>query len=212
MKKVIPILILSSLISACGGWFLPPIQQQPTPFLPPTQTPSIFTSTPIVVAASPTATVEAFTPTITATATLGNTETPTITFTVQAGAPAVALQILGCDTSIDISHGMGEVTNAYITLTNNGGVELTNLRVTLFALDEDREHPDKTIELTSLPINNIVTLKLTVDSSYREESAIQVEVITDQGTFPREGSASCRDIGLFAPNPSGLYTPVPVVP
>jgi len=107
---------------------------------------------------------------------------------------------------------MGEVTNAYVTLTNTGNVALTNLRATLYALDEGREHPDKTVELTSLPIGYQVTIKLTVDSTYKKDTPIQVEVIADQGTFPREGLASCTDLGIFAPKPDGLNTPVPVNP
>ena len=104
---------------------------------------------------------------------------------------------------------MGEVTNAFVTLKNTGSVELTNLKATLFALDEGREHPDKTIEIISIPFGYQVTIKLTVDSTYQQETPIQVEVTGDGGLFQRVGSASCRDIGLFAPNPSGLYTPVP---
>jgi hypothetical protein len=107
---------------------------------------------------------------------------------------------------------MGEVTNSFVTLKNTGGVELTNIKATLFALDEGREHPDKTVELVSLPVANQVTIKLTADSTYRQETPIQVEVTSDQGLFPREGLASCRDIGLFAPNPDSLNTPIPSVP
>ncbi len=104
---------------------------------------------------------------------------------------------------------MGEVTNAFVTLRNTGGVELTNIKATLYALDEGRVHPDKTAELTSLPVGYEVTVKLTVDSTYKEQSPIQVEVSSDQGLFPREGQASCTNIGLFAPNPASLKTPVP---
>ncbi len=104
---------------------------------------------------------------------------------------------------------MGEVTNAFVTLRNTGGVELTNIKATLYALDEGRVHPDKTAELTSLPVGYEVTVKLTVDSTYKEQSPIQVEVSSDQGLFPREGQASCTNIGLFAPNPAALKTPVP---
>jgi len=108
---------------------------------------------------------------------------------------------------------MGEVTNAFVTLKNTGGVELRNLRVTLFVLDEGPEaHPDKTVELLALPVGNQVTVKLTVDSTYQQESPIQVEVTSDQGIFPREGLASCTDIGLLVPNPNGLNTPLPSVP
>ncbi len=121
----------------------------------------------------------------------------------------MSVEVLGCDTSIDVTHGMGEVTNAYLVLRNTGGVDLTNLRATLHALDEGREHPDKTVEVTLLPVAHKVTLKLTVDSTYQEETPIQVEVIADAGLFQRVGSDSCRDIGLFAPNPDGLTTPMP---
>lgn len=107
---------------------------------------------------------------------------------------------------------MGEVTNAFIILKNVGNVELTNLVATLFALDEGREHPDKILEITSIPIGYEVTLKMTADSTYKQESPIQVEVNSSQGLFPREGVASCRNIGLFAPNPGGLNTPVPSTP
>ena len=104
---------------------------------------------------------------------------------------------------------MGEVTNAFMTLKNTGGVQLTNLKATLFALDEGREHPDKTIEISSIPVGYQVTIKLTVDSTYQQETPIQIEVSADGGLFQRVGSDSCRDIGLLAPNPNGLYTPVP---
>ena len=107
---------------------------------------------------------------------------------------------------------MGEVTNAFITLKNTGGVQLTNLKATLFALDEGREHPDKTIEITSIPVAFQVTIKLTVDSTYQQETPIQIEVSGDGGLFQRVGSASCEDIGLLAPNPNGIYTPVPGIP
>jgi hypothetical protein len=104
---------------------------------------------------------------------------------------------------------MGEVTNAYVMLTNIGTLELTNIRVTLIALDEGREHPDKTVELAYLPPGYEVSLKLTVDSTYQEETPIQIEVFADGGLFQRLGEASCRDIGLFAPKPDALNTPVP---
>jgi hypothetical protein len=107
---------------------------------------------------------------------------------------------------------MGEVTNAFLVLRNTGGVELTNLQATLKALDEGRVHPDKTVEVTSLPVGYKVILKLTVDSTYQEETPIQVEVRGDAGLFQRVGSDSCRDIGLFAPNPGALNTPVPNEP
>jgi hypothetical protein len=122
------------------------------------------------------------------------------------------VELLGCNTSIDVTHGMGEVTNAFVTLKNTGNAEITNLRITLNALDEGREHPDKTVELTSLPVNYQVSIKLTVDSTYRQETPIQIEVVADDGLFQRVGADSCHDIGIFAPNPDSLNTPVPVIP
>jgi hypothetical protein len=104
---------------------------------------------------------------------------------------------------------MGEVTNAFVILRNTGGTELTNLKVTLKALDEGREHPDKTVEVTSLPVAYKVSLKLTVDSTYQAETPIQVEVNADAGLFQRVGADSCKDIGLFEPNPNDLSTPMP---
>jgi len=215
MKKLI-FVILTCLISSCNGWVIQP-QPGPTPFLPPTPTPSIFTATPVVIGVnSPTPFVA------TSTAAPTNTNSPiatdtaasttSATFTASPSGPAISIKVLGCNTSIDVTHGMGEVTNSFVTLTNTGGVELTNIKTTLFALDEGREHPDKTVELVSLPVANQVTIKLTVDSTYRQETPIQVEVTSDQGLFPREGLASCTDIGIFAPNPESLNTPIPSVP
>jgi hypothetical protein len=215
MKKTIPVFLML-LLASCNGWVIQPAPfNPPTPFLPPTNTPSIFTATPAVVAASPTATVEVPTATpllfITATSapTLIPSDTPPGSGATVTSGPAVSVEVLGCNTSIDVVHGMGEVTNAFIVLRNHGGVELTNLKATLHALDEGREHPDKTVDVTSLPAGYQVTLKLTVDSTYRAETPIQIEVSADGGLFQRVGSESCRDIGIFAPNPNDLSTPVP---
>jgi hypothetical protein len=55
-------------------------------------------------------------------------------------------------------------------------------------------------------------VKLTVDSTYQSETPIQVEISADGGLFQRVGQESCRNIGLFAPDPGALNTPVPVDP
>lgn len=215
MKKTIPALLLLLMLSACNGWIIQPIPG-PTPFLPATPTPLIYSPTPVVIGVTPASATPVIMPSATNAVVVIFTETATLsaspTFTPSPADPAIAIKVLGCNTSIDVLHGMGEVTNAYVTLSNTGGVNLTNLRITLFALDEGREHPDKTIEMTTLPIGFQVTMKLTVDSTYRQETPIQVEVTTTEGVFPREGLASCTDIGLFAPDVSALNTPVPVVP
>jgi hypothetical protein len=216
MKKNLLLIPIMSLLASCNGWVIQPGPfNPPTPFLPPTNTPSIFTATPVVIGASATPTQQVLTmtpiPFITATTapTLLPWNTAENTPTSPPSGPSVAVEILGCNTSIDVTHGMGEVTNAYVVLRNTGGTELTNLKVVLNARDEGREHPDKILEVASLLVGYKVTLKLTVDSTYQEETPIQVEISNDTGLFHRVGADSCQDIGLFAPDPGDLSTPMP---
>ncbi|NJC95766.1 MAG: hypothetical protein FIB03_05415 [Anaerolineae bacterium] len=221
MKRSIFPVLFAFLLSACNGWVIQPLPYTPpTPFQA-TNPPVIYSATPIIIGVT-SASATPFLPTATSTPTslptstnmpsLTPSATPTNTFTPTSpgSTQGLSITILGCNTDIDITHGMGEVTNAFVTLKNIGSVELTNLRATLYALDEGRVHPDKTVELTSLPAGYQVTVKLTVDSTYKADTPIQVEVITDQGTFPREGSDSCRDLGIFVPKLEGLKTPVPI--
>jgi hypothetical protein len=209
MKKYILLILMAGVLSGCNGWVIQPFPNNaPTPFVPPTRTPSIFTATPVVINATPTPNISTSTPSATNT-NISPANTPIVTFTNAPLTSSISLEILGCNTSIDVTHGMGEVTNAFVTVKNASNVELTNLRVTLNALDEGREHPDKTVEVTALPTGHEVTLKLTVDSTYQEETPIQVEVTGDAGLFERVGADSCRDIGLFAPEPASLNTPIP---
>lgn len=222
MKKFFAAVPALLLLTSCNGWFFRPSPYNPpTPFLPPTRTPSIVSPTPVVIGAATATPVLATSTTfvtntpftvVTNTPIEPPTGTPSMTSTVPSPVSDISVEVLGCNTSIDITHGMGEVTNAYITLTNTGNQELTNLRATLIALDEGREHPDKTVELAYLPPAYEVSLKLTVDSTYQEETPIQIEVTADGGLFERVGEASCRDIGLFAPNPASFNTPVPLNP
>lgn len=224
MKKILVTMMAVGLLASCNGWpFQPSPYNPPTPFLPPTNTPSVLSPTPVIIgvnSATPMIATTTPIPSNTPFAAVTNTplvvasDTPIASATETTPLPAlsVGVELLGCSTSIDVTHGMGEVTDAYVTLKNTGNVDLTNLRATLFALDEGREHPDKTVELTILPVNNQVTIKLTTDSTYREETPIQIEVAADGGLFHRIGNASCRDIGLFAPQPDGLRTPVPINP
>jgi len=204
------------LLTSCNGWFFQPSYNPPTPFLPPTNTPPIVSPTPVVIGANSPTPIIATQAVITNTPFVVLTNTPALTdtSTPTGSVPNLSIsgEILGCNTSIDVTHGMGEVTNAFVTLKNTGNIELTNLRITLKARDEGREHPDKTVELTSLPVGYQVSFKLTVDSTYREETPIQIEVAADGGFFQRLGADSCRDIGIFAPNPDDLTTPVPINP
>ncbi|HEX9386137.1 MAG TPA: hypothetical protein VF918_07445 [Anaerolineales bacterium] len=216
MKKAVFVILAALLLASCNGWVIQPVPNNPpTPFLPPTQTPSIFTATPIVnvASATPVPQIATWTPipfiTATTAPTLIPSDTPVSVQTTAPSGPSISLEVLGCNTSIDVTHGMGEVTNAFVVIRNTGGVELTNLKVTLNALDEGREHPDKTVEVASLLVGYKVNLKLTVDSTYQAETPIQIEVTGDAGLFQRVGADSCKDIGIFAPNPESLNTPMP---
>ena len=224
MKKLLTLTIFILIpMTACDGW----VYQVPTfPAPPPTITPSIHTPTPVFVTAtstiepvpsSPTATTIAtsttvpFTATSTVTATaFTQAPTATKTATLPPVSSTINMEVLGCNTGIDITHGMGEVTNAYVTLKNNTGNSLSNVCTTLFALDEGRVHPDKTVCVPALTHGQQVTLKLTVDSTYQQNTPIQIEVKTGGTLLSRIGQESCTDIGFFAPGPGSLLTPVPI--
>ena len=137
------------------------------------------------------------------------TETPMPTFTSTA-VQSLAVDILGCNTSIDITHGMGEVTNAYVTVKNTGTVDLPNTCALLRAIDEDRVHPDKKVCVANLPMQNQVTLKLTVDSAYKQDTIIQVDASSNDILLLRVDKPSCTDIGLFggAPSDVGVIKPI----
>jgi hypothetical protein len=216
-KKFRFVIFLIFLLSGCDGWSYT-VPTFPAP--PPTITPSIFTITPVILTITqsttplaatetPTLTATPVTPTETATA-FTEAPTPTNTATPPPVSPNIIVNVLGCNTSIDITHGMGEVTNAYVTLKNNTGVDLSNLCTTLNARDEGRVHPDKTVCIPLLANGQQVTLKLTADSTYKVETPIQIEVKSGETLLSRVGQDSCTDIGLFAPSPGSLLTPVPI--
>jgi hypothetical protein len=95
-------------------------------------------------------------------------------------------------------------------LKNNTGTDITDLCATLYALDEGRVHPDKTVCVPELKHGQQVTLKLTVDSTYREATPIQVEVKNNEILLYRLPSPSCEEIGLFLPDTDSLLTPIPL--
>ncbi len=142
------------------------------------------------------------------------TETPadsTLTPTAPVLTNAIKVNILGCDTSFDVLHGMGEVTNAYVTLQNVGTSDVVIVCATLNGLDEGRPHPDKTKCVPSIPTGYQVTLKLTVDTTYKEDSPIQVDVTSAGALLVRAGEPACTAIGLLLPSvvTLGVLTPVP---
>lgn len=211
MKKSITLMILVWMLSACDAWSVNP---QPFPVWTPipSRTPGIVSPTPLILIPSMTVspTPQGDTPTA------GPSETGTATLTPSATATLTSheelqVAILGCNTGIDVSHGMGEVTNAYVTLKNTGNVDLPNSCGLLRAVDEDREHPDKTRCVDDLPSGHQVTLKLTVDSTYREDTIIQVDASSNGVVLVRVDQQSCRDIDILGPIPGdvGVVKPIP---
>jgi hypothetical protein len=206
MKKIITLLMLTFLLTACD---LFDAQPQPFPVWTaiPSRTPGIITATPIIL--NPVMITVAPTNTAIPLPTVAPSFTPappTI-----ALIQSVAVDILGCNTSIDITHGMGEVTNAYVTVKNTGNVDLPNTCALLRAIDEGREHPDKKVCVANLPVGNQVTLKLTVDSTYQEGTIIQVDATSSDVILLRVDQQSCTDIGLFGSEPPelGVVKPIP---
>jgi hypothetical protein len=219
MKKLAILLALTLTISACDIWGASP---QPFPVWTPipTITPNIVTATPFVIPPP------AFENTVTSNVTIVspitpvNTDTPHPTFTfvpaqptetiTQAIVQSVDVEILGCNTSIDILRGMGEVTNAFVKIKNTGTLDLPNMCGVLRAIDEGKEHPDKKVCITNLPVQNQITLKLTVDSTYRQDTIIQVDVTSNDLILLRVDKQSCRDISLFggAPSNVGVIEPI----
>jgi hypothetical protein len=219
MKKISALVIFVFILTACDTLSAPP-QPFPVWTVIPSQTPNIVTATPIILNLPFTETIIPGV-TVIAPVTLTNTETPSPTSTstptetpsptpTSTAVQSVAVDILGCNTSIDITHGMGEVTNAYVTVKNTGMVDLPNTCALLRAIDEDREHPDKKVCITNLPSLYQVTLKLTVDSAYKQNTVIQVDASSNDVLLLRVDSPSCTDIGLFggAPSDVGVVKPI----
>jgi len=120
-------------------------------------------------------------------------QAPTVTPT-PPGVPKINVTVLGCNTSVDIVHGMGEVTNAYVTVSNVGSAEATNVCITLHARDEGQPHPDKTRCVAYLPPGHEVTEKVTVDTEYKQATDIVVIVTTAEGIKEGAERESCREI------------------
>jgi hypothetical protein len=151
---------------------------------------------------------DTFTPTITFTPTLTFTGTPT---TSPTQPTELSVDIPGCNTSLDILHQMGEVTNAFPVVRNSTGKNLTNVCATLSASDEARVHPDKTSCVPTLPTGYQVTLELTVDTGFGQDTAIQVVVTTTEGPSASAARSSCRAIGLpgWVPDSVDMIQPIP---
>lgn len=121
------------------------------------------------------------------------------------------MEIIGCNTSLDILHQMGEVTNAFPILLNYTQKNLTNICATLSASDEARQHPDKIVCIANLPAENQVILKLTVDTGTGQDTSIQVDVGSNEGDAATAKQSSCRDIGIpgWLPGKVNIIEPIP---
>ena len=220
MKTIVLFILLVLFLTGCGTWNVAP---QPFPVWTPipSRTPSIFTPTPVVLIPSLTATSTAAISTVTPV--LPPTDTPTIvpslppvtdtaslTFT-PVPVSGLQIEIIGCNTGFDFTHGMGEVTNAYVILKNTGTVDLPNACGLLRAADEDREHPDKKACVPNLPVNYQVTLKLTVDSTYKQDTIIQVDGLSNDVVLLRIDKQSCTSLdvlGIGVPGDVGVVKPI----
>ncbi len=127
-----------------------------------------------------------------------NTLSPTVTLT-QTSVPSdtpipvvkLVVFVVACDTGLDISHSMGEVTNAYITVQNVGNTDASGVKVVLQASDENREHPDKQYLVQVLPPAHEIALKLTVDTQDGLPSAIAVMVTSSEEVSASAEKQSC---------------------
>lgn len=122
------------------------------------------------------------------------TPTSTIAPPTATSAPDIDISILGCDIGIDLSHRLGEVTNAYVTIRNTGTGEAVNVCATLSAGDEDQVHPDKTQCVPSVPAGYEVSQKLTVDTRNKVDAYINVVVTLGQGLHEEVTVENCLGI------------------
>ena len=227
MKRLIFTCALFALIlSGCSGWAVEPIPYiTSTPF--PSSTPIIVSPTPIILPLPITATTDSTPATLThtpapVTSTPAGTDTQVVTETMTSvpmaftptitSTPLVAVntEILGCNTAIDITHGMGEVTNAYVAISNIGAVNLTNVCATLNAQDEGRPHPDKTKCIASLSAGYQVSEKLTVDTTLGKASPVQVDITMAGNLLKRVAQNACTNIDLLSPKIGNLDTVMPI--
>lgn len=205
MQRAIVLTVLAFTLNACDMFTAQP---QPFPVWSPvpTRTPGIVSPTPIIIGPTSILTLLPFTPTDSPTPSITSTATPVAPSATSTPAlvAAATVDILGCNTGFDITHGMGEVTNAFVTLKNSGNVDLPNACALLRASDEDRQHPDKIRCVPNLPVHTEVTLKLTVDSAFKVGTAIQVDATSNGVLLLRVDRLSCTDIAVFGGEPSNV--------
>jgi hypothetical protein len=136
-------------------------------------------------------------PTPTPTQTPSPTSTPTpVPPTPTPFLPQFTLELLGCTTGLDITHALGEVTNAYVLVRNEGNADATNVCLRLEATDVGESHPDETHCLPRLPARTQVRIKLTADTEIRADTAIAVYLTSDDGPTADVAGADCKELDL----------------
>lgn len=113
----------------------------------------------------------------------GTTEwraTATAEFRATPEPPELNVAILGCDTGLDVTRGLGEVKNAWVTVQNFGKANAHNVKIVLSANDEEFVHPDKEKTANVIPPDHQYSDKLTVDSGFGFGSSITVTVTSDE--------------------------------
>jgi hypothetical protein len=217
--------MLALALSACIN--MDPVTAIPNPLsITPSRPPNILSPTPILV--YPTFSITpsiipslpaAAIPSHTSTAAPSETATPTHTATesilpspTSTHPPSsLEVQLMGCGMGFDVTHGMGEVTNAYVIVVNASGLDLTTVCATLSAADEGRVHPDKTVCVPSLPNGAQVTLKLTIDTTYQVSTIVTVDVTSNESLSASTGEQVCQGFGYSQPAPEtpGAVQPIP---
>lgn len=111
-------------------------------------------------------------------------------------APAAKLniEILGCTTGYDITHGLGEVTNIYVDVQNIGNADATGVNAGTSATDESGEHPNKYASIGDIPAGYAAREKMTVDTTYDVFGTITVVAQTDKGISAQKSTSNCAEI------------------
>ena len=131
--------------------------------------------------------------------TQGSTETPAPTPAPPTPTPVLphfSMVVLGCATGLDIAHGLGEVTNAYVEVRNEGLADATNVCMRIDATDRGQAHPGERRCVLHLPANTLVRVKLTADTEFRADTAIAVSLTSDEGPTAEVRSADCAELDL----------------
>ncbi|GEM_PF-2052082 len=199
---------LCSLVCfACNPFALPPKTPQnkiETTSEATANQPTSFFSIPLLEGKLNPFLTETPSPTQTATLTLSPTNTPTMTLTPSATytatftptptatkMPKLNVLFQTCDTGIDIFSGLGEVTNAYITVQNIGNQDAENVRITLAASDEEKPHRDRQYIVPHLPPQYEISVKLTVDTQSRQDTVLTVHVSAENAVSEAVTKENC---------------------